>query len=59
MSIIDITQASVREDGPGYTKFDITKDNLKARILIPTTNIAQCFTHSLYRSEAQMVERNG
>lgn len=59
MSIIDITQATVRADGPSYNKFDIQKDNLKARILIPTTNIAQCFVHSLYRSEAVMTENNG
>lgn len=59
MSIIDITQASVRADGPSYNKFDITKDNMKARILIPNGDIAQCYVHSLYRSEAVMTENNG
>ncbi len=59
MSLIDITQATVRDDGPGYNKFDIPKDNLKARILIPSGQIAQHFVHSLYRSEAVMKEENG
>lgn len=59
MSIIDITQASVRSDGPNYNKFDIQKDNMKARILVPNTNIAQAHVHSVYRSEAVMTENNG
>jgi len=55
MSIVDITQASLRAEGPDYSKFDFQKGNNKARILLPNTNIAQAFVHSLYRSEAMMV----
>lgn len=65
MSIIDLTSAALRAEGPDYSKFDFQKGNNKARILIPGVNpdgsmaeqprIAQAFVHSLYRSEAMMV----
>lgn len=55
MSIVDISQASVRADGPDYNKFDFPKGNNTARIVIPNGNIAQAFVHPLYRSAAEMV----
>lgn len=53
-NIVDINAAAVRADGPDYSKFDFQKGNNTARILIPNTNIAQAFVHSIYRSEAIM-----
>jgi len=65
MTIIDMTKATLRAEGPDYNKFDFHKSNNKARILIPgkddkgemaeTPRMAMAFVHSLYRSEAIMV----
>lgn len=58
MGIVDINNASTREEGPNYNKFDIEKND-KARIVIPNGKIAQNFVHSLYRSAPTLTEDNG
>lgn len=52
---MDLAAIPLRGDGPDYTKFDI-KDELKARIVIPSGQVAVKHVHSLYREEATMVK---
>lgn len=54
--IIDITEATVRSDGPDYNKFNFVKGNDNARVMVPSLGIACAMVHSLYRSEAEMVQ---
>lgn len=58
MTITSLADAATSQ-GPNFDKFDITKDQVTARAVIPRLEMASAFTHALYRAEGRFVESNG